>query len=49
MAAPAPRRNRVLPHGRLRETDISACLAPHLNFQYCNSNVETDGEAVRAY
>ncbi|EIY9855688.1 TPA: ATP-binding protein [Escherichia coli] len=39
--------DRVLPHGRLRENDISACLAPHLNFQYCNSNVETDGEAVR--
>ncbi|HII2327465.1 TPA: ATP-binding protein, partial [Escherichia coli] len=37
--------DRVLPHGRLRENDISACLAPHLNFQYCNSNVETDGEA----
>lgn len=40
--------DRVMPHGRLRGDgkDISACLAPHLNYQYCDTQIDTDGPFV---
>lgn len=42
--------DRVMPHGRLRKTgeDISACLAPHLNYQYCDTTISTSGATVIA-
>ncbi|WP_439412594.1 ATP-binding protein [Enterobacter ludwigii] len=38
--------DRCLPHGVMRGDDISACLAPHLNFQYCDSEVTPRGNLV---
>ncbi|EBD3901224.1 ATP-binding protein [Salmonella enterica] len=40
--------DRVMPHGKLRGDgkDISACLAPHLNYQYCDTQVAPDGPFV---
>lgn len=38
----------VLPHGRLRGNDISACLAPHLHFQYCDTELKTHGNLIEA-
>lgn len=42
--------DRVMPHGRLRGEgkDISACLAPHLNYQYCDTALNTEGAYVEA-
>ncbi|WP_387691534.1 ATP-binding protein [Photorhabdus sp. RM71S] len=42
--------DRVMPHGHLRGDgeDISACLAPHLNYQYCDTEINTDGPIVEA-
>ncbi|TBL62606.1 ATP-binding protein [Hafnia paralvei] len=40
--------DRVMPHGKIRGDgkDISACLAPHLNYQYCDTQVSTEGAIV---
>ncbi|PHM37633.1 hypothetical protein Xmau_03851 [Xenorhabdus mauleonii] len=38
--------DRVIPHGKMRGDDISACLAPHLNFQYCDTEVKSLGNIV---
>ncbi|WP_449631958.1 ATP-binding protein [Rahnella aceris] len=38
--------DRVIPHGKLRGNDISAALAPHLNFQYCDTEVKPDGNLI---
>jgi intracellular multiplication protein IcmB len=38
--------DRVIPYGKLRGDDISAALAPHLNFQYCDSEVKPHGNLI---
>ncbi|HDL8497996.1 TPA: ATP-binding protein [Yersinia enterocolitica] len=38
--------DRVIPHGKLRGDDISAALAPHLNFQYCDTEVKAHGSMI---
>ena len=38
--------DRVIPHGKLRDDDISGALAPHLNFQYCDTEVTPHGNLI---
>ncbi|HEJ7033232.1 TPA: ATP-binding protein [Serratia marcescens] len=38
--------DRVIPQGKLRGDDISAALAPHLNFQFCDTEVDTHGSLI---
>ncbi|WP_426575585.1 ATP-binding protein (plasmid) [Xenorhabdus stockiae] len=38
--------DRVIPYGKMRGEDISACLAPHLNFQYCDTEVKSQGNII---